>query len=143
MNRKELIYMPAPKGNQYAKGCETNGQPRKYTPDTLEDVFNDYITYCTDNNRLANIEGFCIFAKMDSQTYYNYKDMKDYFGSIKRIEEKLLDYTMQKGFEARNPAFTIFYMKNKFGWVDKTEIKQDINANINQIVVAPVVFDEE
>jgi len=119
------------------------GQPRKFMPEPLAEKFIEYILYCTDNDRLANIEGFCLFAKMDSQTYYNYKDNEEYFGTIKRIEETLLDYTLQKGYSARNPAFTIFYMKNKFGWVDKTEVKQDINANINQIVVAPVVFEEE
>ena len=119
------------------------GQPRKYMPEPLRDKFIEYILYCTDNDRLASIEGFSLFAKMNSDTYYAYKNMDEYSVAIKEIEETLLDYTMQKGYSARNPAFTIFYMKNKFGWVDKTEIKQDINANINQIVVAPVKFDEE
>ena len=114
---------------------------RKYNPDELYIKFQNYIDDCIENNKLANIDGFCIFANMDEQTYYNYKKQEQYFDSIKKIESLLLDETIQKGFNSKNPTFIIFYLKNKFGWVDKQEIKTDVN--VNKITVTKPDFDEE
>lgn len=122
------------------------GHPRSYMPKELETKFNDYIAECTTNNKLANIVGFGLFADITTETYYNYKrndNIKDeYTDTIKRIEATLEDYSLQKGYEAKNPAFLCFYMKNKFNYVDKMEVKQDINANLNNIVIAPPKFED-
>lgn len=104
------------------------GRPRSFTPEALEDKFKEYIEYCSKNERFANIDGFSVFAFINPDTYYEYKHQAQYSEPIKRIEGLLLDDTLNKALEARNPAFLIFYLKNKFNWKDKQEIETTGNV---------------
>jgi len=128
-------------GNQNAKGCEDSGRPLKYEPAAFKALFDNYIGECIENSKLANVIGFCVYADIDRETYYNYKDRIEFIGTLKRIEAILEDFSIQAANSARNPAFSIFYLKNKFGWIDKQEITQDVN--LNNIKVKKPSFDEE
>lgn len=111
------------------------GRPIKYTPLMLQKKFADYIKDCTHNGLFANITGFCLFIDMNVDTYYEYNKREEFTESIKKIDEMLLNVTVQKACEARNPAFLIFYMKNKFKWTDRQEVISDnINHNLNEDV---------
>jgi hypothetical protein len=112
------------------------GQPRKWkTPEDLERDFAAYIDDCKTEGKFPNIAGFCVFCKVHRDTFYSYKaDLPEYADTIKKIEETLEEVSIQCGAGAKNPAFMIFYMKNKFGYTDKTEInaKVEQNASINE-----------
>lgn len=111
------------------------GKPVTYTPITLENKFNAYIDKCVLDGKFANITGFCLFANINDDTYYEYKKKEHYADATKRIEGLLLDVTVQKACEAKNPAFLIFYMKNKFKWTDRQEVvSENINHNLNSDV---------
>lgn len=100
-------------------------KPSFNSPGELENKFFDYINYCKAEE-VPNIIGFCRYCGIHRDTYYEYKNNKpEYSDTIKRIETVLEDVTVQKLFSARNPAGVIFYLKNKFGWVDKQEITVD------------------
>lgn len=107
------------------------GQPPKYTPEELNNKFDEYLDYCKYKGDFPNIAGFAVFAKMNRDTYYNYKSLTAYSDSIKRIETDLLNTTIQQGVNAKNPAFTIFYTKNMFGWADKQEVVTTGESTVN------------
>lgn len=48
--------MPAPKGNQYAKGCEDSGRPTDYRPEYIELVYKLCLLGATDKE-MADIIG--------------------------------------------------------------------------------------
>lgn len=99
------------------------GQPRKYQPDGLLSKFNEYMK---EEGTIKNIIGFCNFADIHKDTFYSYKnDFEEYTDSIKKIEAELEDYALQLLLTAKNPAGAIFYMKNKFGYADKMELKAE------------------
>lgn len=101
------------------------GQPRKFkTAEELQKTFNDYLDYCIEEQRLANIAGFCVFADIDRQTYYNQKNY--YFDTFKRIEYSLEDHTINAKI---NDTFKIFYMKNKFDYKDRQEIDSNVKLD--------------
>ncbi len=103
------------------------GHPRSFpTEQDFKNKFDEYIDYCIKNEKLANIAGFCVFANIDRETYYNQKDY--YFGTFNKTQEILEDYTINAKI---TDTFKIFYMKNKFNYRDKQEIDQNINANVN------------
>lgn len=121
--------MAAPKGNQYAKGSENNGRPRKYEPEEFNNKFKDYIEYCISHNKLLpNIAGFCYFADIHRDTFYEYKNNhNDFADTIKRIEVALEDLALN----CKDPAKSIFYLKNKFGYKDKQEV-ETTNKNASE-----------
>jgi len=146
----------APKGNQYAKDCETSGQPLKFKSvnelqTKIEAYFNSCYKTCIDdtgleykeNIRPLTMSGLAVALDTTRQTLINYANKEEYFATIKNARSIVEAYAEENLFSARNPAGTIFSLKNNYSWIDKQEIVQDINANINQIVVAPVKFDEE
>ena len=89
--------------------------------------------YCAENEKLPTQEGFAIYAGINPDTFYSYMSMDDYSDTKKNIEAQLLDKTVQEAFKSRNPAFLIFYLKNKFGWKDKQEIEQNTSGSIEVV----------
>lgn len=103
------------------------GHPRSFKDEKeFQDTFNKYIDECIKNEYLPNIAGFCVFADITRETFYNQEEY--YFDTFKRIQNILED----KVINARiNDTFKIFYLKNKFGYKDRTELDSNVNANIN------------
>jgi hypothetical protein len=92
----------------------------KYTPDELTNKFAEYIEYCKDNEiKMPNTAGFCIFAKMSKQTIYNYENDENYKDAMETINMMHEDATLNS---KENPIMRIFYMKNKFDYIDKKEL---------------------
>ena len=107
------------------------GRPVKFTPEQFKTEFENYIKHCIKNKLFANTAGFCVFANMTRETYYEYKNnRKEFSDTISKIEQTLLDVSIQKGTERAN-AFLIFYMKNKFGWRDQQDI--DVTSNKKEL----------
>ena len=107
------------------------GRPVKFTPEQFKIEFENYIKYCVENDKFANLAGFAVYGKFNMDTYYEYKDnRKEFSEAIKKIEQTLMDVSIQKGVEKSN-AFMIFYMKNKFGWRDQQDI--DLTSNKKEL----------
>ena len=117
------------------------GRPRKYTPDSLLVEWNKYMQLCIDAEKFPTQEGFTIYAGINPDTFYNYLSQDEYSDTKKRIDAILLDKTIQDAMKAKNPAFLIFYMKNKFGWRDKQEIDTNISGGIEVTFANPDLDD--
>lgn len=119
----------------------TAGQPRKYQPEGLLNKFNEYMEL---EDTIKNIIGFCNFADIHKDTFYSYKnDFEEYTDSIKKIEGMLEDYALQILLTARNPAGAIFYMKNKFGYADKMELKAETTVTTELQGLSKAELEEE
>ena len=88
--------MAAPIGNQYWKLAHDWKKPRKYEPNKLLDKAIEYAIWCEDNPlyelkvfgtgiemkvpkmRAMTIQGFCLFANMNSSTWYEYEKQEAY-----------------------------------------------------------------
>lgn len=128
--------MPAPKDNQYAKGCETSGRPSKYKPEYCE-MLLDHM------EGGLSFRSFAGAVRVNFDTVYEWAKKHEEFSDAKRqgeaLEELFLEKTGRAGMLGKlkgfNPATYIFTRKNKSGWSDKTEVKQeikDINVNIKE-----------
>lgn len=109
------------------------GQPIKYNQEQLIAKWYEYKQDCLDNDKLANIVGFALFAGVHKDTIYEYFSRPEYSDSKKIIDQGIEELAIQKGINARNPAFLIFYMKNKCGWRDRQEVDlaADVDAQIS------------
>lgn len=117
------------------------GQPRSYQPDGLLSKFEEYMQV---EGTVKNIIGFCNYAGIHKDTFYSYKnDFEEYTDSIKKIEAELEDYALQLLLTAKNPAGAIFYMKNKFGYADKMELKAETTVTSDLQGLSKQELEEE
>jgi len=99
------------------------GHPRAFkTAEEFENKFMEYISYCRMYERVPNVAGFVVYANINSDTFYAQKDY--YSETFKRVNSILEDEAINTDYF--KDAFKIFYMKNKFGWKDKSEIDNNI-----------------
>lgn len=100
---------------------------RKFkTSQEFENKFKEYIEYCKEKSKLPNIAGFCVFADMNRDTFYA---QQEYYSDIfKKVNEILEDETINADI---NDTFKIFYMKNKFDYRDRKDLKADVDTKIS------------
>ena len=102
------------------------GRPRIYeTEEEIEQVFRDYLEDARKKHELPNVAGFVVFADIGRQTFYDYEKHFPY--TYKKINDILENATINARI---GDSFKQFYMKNKFGYRDKTEIESE-NKNVN------------
>lgn len=90
-----------------------------------EDMLNKFTEYVEGNkDGLLSAAGFCKFADIGKTTYYSYAKRPEFEEVKEWIDTCIEDRAIEIGGKAKNPAFTIFFMKNACGYTDKTEITQ-------------------
>ena len=99
------------------------------TAKEFEDKFKDYVEYCKKNDRLPNVAGFSVYADINQDTFYAQKEY--YSETFKKINDILEDEAINN--KSLNDARVIFYMKNKCGYKDKQNDKN--NNNINEKII--------
>lgn len=130
--------MAAPKGNKFALGLTTNGQPPKYkTVEEIEPKINAYFESLYDEETKTMLErptvtGLSLFLGFCSrQSMYDYAAKKDFSYIIKRAQQVIeMSYEQMLGSKAAGGA--IFALKN-MGWKDKTE--QEISIPSGKVVI--------
>ena len=102
---------------------------KRIEPEALFESFVKYIEYCKEEKRFPNVAGFNRFICIASSTYYDYRLLheKEYSETINKIDLYLEDEVVNNHFTS--PAERIFYLKNKFNYADKQEVK---TTNINR-----------
>lgn len=141
---------PAPKGNQYAKGCETSGRPRDWTEDMVEKVRKNLEEWIEDpknffftgflnkyNVHPQQIERFCNYSPEFRETHAK---------ALRIQEERLVNLAV---FRKGDGGFIKFILANKAGWKEKSEVSGDaanplaiILDRIGQSARDPLDYDE-
>lgn len=100
------------------------------TAKEFENKFKDYVEYCKKNDRLPNVAGFSVYADINQDTFYAQKEY--YSETFKKVNDILEDEAINN--KCLNDARVIFYMKNKCGYKDKQDDKNN-NNNINEKII--------
>ena len=138
--------MGAPKGNKNGLGCETSGRPMKYkTVEELAAKIDAYFDWCDSMSQMITndkgqvrcvykpytISGLCLFLDFTRETLNEYQKIVAFSDTITRAKFRIESWLEEKSLLGEtNPQVSMFNLKNNFGWVDKTEVKQDVNASI-------------
>ena len=95
------------------------GKPRRWpTEQSMQDSFQAYICHCAEKKLQPNISGFCVFADMTRDVFYDYRPRypNTYHKIRLALEDTLVNYNAFTGLT--NPAMAIVQGKNTFGWDD-------------------------
>lgn len=133
--------MGAPRGNQYWKLAHDFKKPKKYQPDELLVKAVDYAQWCEKNplkeekvfgtgmrmkvNRMRamTIQGFCLFANMSIQTWYEYEGQKEYSEIIGQIRAM---FYSQKVEGAAADLLNANIIARELGLSDKQQITHEL-----------------
>ena len=77
------------------------------------DKFVEYIDYCQENKRFANVAGFTVYCKICRDSFYAQKDY--YPKAFSMVNDILEDYTLNADIYH---TLKIFYLKCKFKYDD-------------------------
>lgn len=97
----------------------------RYTPIQMYEAIMAYFKASLENGQPITITGiglFCGIDKWDFHEMVNKKDLNPAYKFIKKCVEFMEMYIEFTGQKKQNPAFQIFWLKNR-GWRDKFEIE--------------------
>lgn len=114
-------------------------KPLKFkSVEELQEKINNYFDNCDNLNKPYTITGLALALDTSRQCLINYENKEDYFDTIKKAKLKVEGYAEEQLFKGGNTAGVIFSLKNNYNWVDKQEIK----ANVDQDVTINIDIEE-
>ena len=82
------------------------------------------------------MSGLAYYLEISRQTLVNYSYKDEYFDTIKKARDRIQMQLEENALSNNaNPTFTIFNLKNNFGWKEQSEIKQSISNNYKELSV--------
>lgn len=99
------------------------GQPRRFEN---EQAFIDemmlYLQWCIDHTQFPNIAGFCVYAKLSTETFYQ---QKRYYPDAFDLVNNALETSVLNS-HAVSDTIKGLYLKNKFKYADR--VQQEISV---------------
>ena len=115
-------------GNKHAQLYTEEDEPK-----VLEMIIN-YFKECDKDKRRYTMSGLAQALGMTRQTLVNYENKELFFTLIKNAKQIVETQLEENGLSGRsNPTFTIFNLKNNYGWKDQQEIKTTNEVNISPL----------
>lgn len=103
------------------------GQPLKFKSVTeLQQKIDEYFEL---EGEQPTITGLALHLDTNRQTLINYENKDGYIDTIKKAKMRV-EKVMEQKLYGHNVTGMIFNLKNNFGWKDKTEVEQNVNASI-------------
>lgn len=123
------------------------GRPKAFeTPDDMQEAIDAYFEECDNNVKFDGenyipdptpytVTGLAVSLGLDRKTIFTYgkeESHKEFHPVIKKARDKVLENMEVRGLNGESStAFSIFLLKNHYGYSDKTE--QEVTSN-NTIV---------
>ena len=117
---------------------QKTGQPPKYpTIESLINKYTEYLLYIYEANTerggdlIPDIEGFCSFADISRETFYEWEKSRPeaYSDQIKRIKTDIAAYKKQLGLHGKIPPLVLAMdFNNNHGYTQQSKL--DVNTNI-------------
>lgn len=103
------------------------GRPMKFN--SLEDLKNRIDNYFMSLQnekgeyiKPPTITGLALALDTNRETLCNYEDKEEYFDTIKEAKSRCENWVEENALLGKsNATFSIFNLKNNYGWKDKTE----------------------
>lgn len=108
------------------------GRPRAFkNVKELEEMIIKYYERCELKEKPLTLSGLAVFIGIDRKTLYNYGEKDEFFPTIK-IAKDIIQADMEERALSgdSNATFSIFALKNNYGWVNVDKIESE-NVNIN------------
>lgn len=111
-----------------------NTNALKYkTEEELAKGIEAYFNMCDEKEKPYTISGLALSLGIDRATLVRYGDRDLFATQIKNAKQRVQAQLEENALTGKgNPTFTIFNLKNNYGWVDKQEID---NKTTNRVTI--------
>jgi len=98
-------------------------RPKIYdSVEEMEKDIEDYFANCDEKRKPYTISGLAYALDMDRRTLLNYSKDEKFFPTIKKAKLKIEQQLEENALIGEaNATFTIFNLKNNYGWKDSVE----------------------
>lgn len=105
------------------------GRPFKFNSiEEMQTKVDDYFSY----EEVPTITGLALALDTTRDVLIDYENRNDEFSNtIKKAKLKCQNFAEKHLFSGKNATGAIFNLKNNYNWKDKTEIDQNIKAEIS------------
>ncbi len=110
---------------QESKIGNTNALKYK-TQEELQEGIDKYFQECDEKELPYTMSGLAESLDIDRRTLTNYSNNDSFFPLIKKAKQKVERQLEENALMGKsNSTFTIFNLKNNYGWRDTVEVKND------------------
>lgn len=102
-------------------------RPKLYNNvEDMEKIIEEYFIMCDEKEKPYTMSGLAYALDMDRKSLLNYSKDEKFFPTIKRARERVEAQLEENALMGKaNSTFTIFNLKNNYGWRDTVEVKND------------------
>ena len=122
-----------------------NTNALKYkTQEELQKGIDEYFKKCDKEKKPYTMSGLAYHLDIDRRTLVNYGNQDLFFSQIKTAKQKIQAQLEENALEGKsNAIFTIFNLKNNYGWTDKQEIQTNGDNKITIVNSLPKDDEDE
>ena len=102
-------------------------RPKLYTSvEEMQKIIDKYFIECDEKEKPYTMSGLAYALDMDRKSLLNYSKDEQFFPTIKKAKEKVEQQLEENALSGKaNATFTIFNLKNNYGWKDQVEVKNE------------------
>jgi len=107
------------------------GRPKLYNNvEDMEKDIEEYFNKCDEDDRPYTISGLAYHLNMDRKSLLNYSKDDMFFPTLKSAKEKIQAQLEENALLGKgNATFTIFNLKNNYGWKDTIETNNNVQID--------------
>lgn len=114
-------------------GQEGNTNALKYKDaEELKQKIDEYFIECDKKELPYTMSGLAYALKIDRRTLVNYGNKESFFSLIADAKDRIQKQLEEKALTGKyNAQFTMFNLKNNYGWQDKQEVEAKVDSNVD------------
>lgn len=98
----------------------------------MQKIINAYFNMCNEKDKPYTMSGLANALNMSRQSLINYSKDNEFFDTIKKARSRVEQQLEENGLIGKaNATFTIFNLKNNYGWKDSVEVND--NRELNKV----------
>lgn len=102
-------------------------RPKLYeNKEQVQKIIDEYFALCDEKDKPYTMSGLANALNMSRQSLINYSKDDEFFDTIKKARADVEQQLEENALSGKaNSTFTIFNLKNNYGWRDTVEVKND------------------
>lgn len=114
-------------------------RPKLYTSvEKMEQDIEKYFIDCDEKEKPYTMSGLAYALDMDRKSLLNYSKDATFFPTIKKAKQRVEQQLEENALSGKaNATFTIFNLKNNYGWKDNIEFEGNTQGKVTIVNSLP------